>query len=528
VPKTSSITRVSNRIVASPLIWGGLACLGFYALLGQSTLNNPLVARYFESHPVEYITTALFFVGVAALVMKVLNLAIQRTGLEHPFLEAAPDDGQPVEDAAGLLSQLEGAPAPYRNGYLVRRLHAAVDFVRRKGTAETLDSHLHYLADEDVGRMHASYAFTRIIIWAIPILGFLGTVIGITLAIAQLSPQALEQSLPAVTSGLGVAFDTTALALSLSIVLMFAKFFVEQLETHLLVRIDQRVTEELVGRFQEYGGANDPNLAVIHRAADAVVGSSEQLIKLQAKIWQDTIDEANQRWTSLTSSAGEVVEKALAEAVASSLEQHTAVLDDRLEQHRARLAEAIAADVETIASATESHATTLAENSKEQVTILSECLREIGTELAESVDAHREAVSDGAAKHVDVLASSLAKHSEAIAESEQSLADENRRHMSEVQLAIVESAAAAVEQHEQLVKQGDVLLKVVDATGQIKRLEETLNHNLSALAGAHNFEETVTSLAAAIQLLSARLGYPTTDVASVQLELDDQQPPAAA
>jgi hypothetical protein len=54
-----------------------------------------------------------------------------------------------------------------------------------------------------------------------------------------------------------------------------------------------------------------------------------------------------------------------------------------------------------------------------------------------------------------------------------------------------------------------VLLKVVDATGQIARLESALNDNLIAVSKAHSFEEMAISLSAAIQLLSARLGHHT-------------------
>ena len=54
----------------------------------------------------------------------------------------------------------------------------------------------------------------RLIVWAIPILGFLGTVIGITMALNAIDPKAVEESMMQVTTGLGVKFDTTALALA--------------------------------------------------------------------------------------------------------------------------------------------------------------------------------------------------------------------------------------------------------------------------------------------------------------------------
>ena len=52
-----------------------------------------------------------------------------------------------------------------------------------------------------------------------------------------------------------------------------------------------------------------------------------------------------------------------------------------------------------------------------------------------------------------------------------------------------------------VLRQSDVLLKVVDATGQIATLEESLDRNLTAVQKSHNFEEMAINLSAAIQLL---------------------------
>ena len=60
-------------------------------------------------------------------------------------------------------------------------------------------------------------------------MGFLGTVIGITVAIANLSPSQME-NITDVVAGLGTAFDTTATALGLSMVLMFSHFLVDRQE----------------------------------------------------------------------------------------------------------------------------------------------------------------------------------------------------------------------------------------------------------------------------------------------------------
>ena len=89
--------------------------------------------------------------------------------------------------------------------------------------------------------------------------------------------------------------------------------------------------------------------------------------------------------------------------------------------------------------------------------------------------------------------------------------------LKEMQVALVEAAGTTVAQQEQLIKQGNILLKVIEATGQVKKLEDALNQNLATLASSHHFEQTVTSLSATLQLLSARLGQPGSSVDAVHL-----------
>ena len=54
-----------------------------------------------------------------------------------------------------------------------------------------------------------------------PILGFLGTVLGITEAIGGINPEQMNNDPGAISNGLTKAFDATALALSLTLVSMF-------------------------------------------------------------------------------------------------------------------------------------------------------------------------------------------------------------------------------------------------------------------------------------------------------------------
>ena len=110
--------------------------------------------------------------------------------------------------------------------------------------------------DDDAGLfereyMRASYALPRFMIWAIPILGFIGTVWGIGNGVAAFSTAlggvdsamdvsaALKENLPLVTTSLAAAFDTTFLALLLSVPLMLMMTWFEKAEEGYLILIDE-------------------------------------------------------------------------------------------------------------------------------------------------------------------------------------------------------------------------------------------------------------------------------------------------
>ena len=328
-------SRMTTLVLRSAILWGVALAVAFYALLHSGLVEDELVLRYFAAHPVEYLTTTLFAVGIAALGIKALNLLGQFRHLDRVRLGATPAAGRVAHDCAALRARLEALPATYRRGYLWHRLRDAIEHVQRRGTVDMLDEELKYLADATAARAHGSYALVRIIVWAIPILGFLGTVVGITLAVAKLSPEALESSLPEVTSGLGVAFDTTALALALSMALMFAQFIVDRWETRLLAEVDQRAQQQLAVCFELSTGPGDPHVTAVRRMADAVVHTTERLIQRQADLWSSTIDAANDRWQTLAEAAGDQLQAALEAGLVRHAEHLAASADEAARRNQA-------------------------------------------------------------------------------------------------------------------------------------------------------------------------------------------------
>ena len=68
-----------------------------------------------------------------------------------------------------------------------------------------------------------------------------------------------------------------------------------------------------------------------------------------------------------------------------------------------------------------------------------------------------------------------------------------------------------------MTRQTELMRGVVQATEQIIKLEDTLNHNLSALQTSRDFDQTIHSLTAAISLLNSRIAYAKSPTLPVRL-----------
>jgi biopolymer transport protein ExbB/TolQ len=251
--------------------------------------------RYFCGHPLEYITSAIFFTGMAILGLKLRRLPVERRALHH-VQQSAADRGWPSQrpgdarSAVGtLLNDLEAAlPAQAADCTISQRLNAVLQQISLRPDA-ALDDHLRYLADLAVDRLNQSYQLVRTVTWAVPIMGFLGTVIGITMAIANVTPEQLDSSLPEVTSGLAVAFDTTAQALGMSMVLVFGTFLVERSEQSVLNETEQFGIDVLLPLLE---ASSTEQTAPASTASTALA----ELLTRQAEFWNSRFSSLQSDW----------------------------------------------------------------------------------------------------------------------------------------------------------------------------------------------------------------------------------------
>lgn len=387
----NSIGRFFGWLTHSAVFWGTVAAAGFYALIDLGPLDYALVRRYCTGHMVEYLEVLLFAIGLAMLVLKTVDVLGQRWRLNHPLPEPG-DEADVKQRAAAWIQRLAALPSPVAGDALPQRLRRAMEFVAARGSTEGLDDEQKYWSETEAAASYSGFALFRVIVWAIPILGFLGTVLGITVALNSIDLAAPEKSMAEVLGGLGLKFDTTALALVLSMLLMFLHYFVERFESRLRDEVDRRAARLLAERFPSVPAGPDGQLLVVRRMAETMVAAAERLVERQTELWRGAIDAAAQRWTEMAATAG------------------------------ATLTEAVE--------------------------------RGLGESLARTR---------------------------------------------------VETAASLAELQQTAARQVELLEGAVRAAGEVAALERALNDNLSALAGAKHFEQTVTSLAAAVNLLTARL-----------------------
>jgi hypothetical protein len=301
------------------------------ALIAFGPFEASGLKRYIE-HPVEVVEVVLFCCALGALGSKMFGYLSQQAACRSTLLP--PWDGKsiPAADAPQLRAELHHNASRLGNSWLVRRLDAVLDFISKRGSAEGLDDQLRSLADADALSLDNSYALIRFITWAIPILGFLGTVLGITKAIAGVTPEVLEKSLSSVTEGLSLAFDTTAVGLALTMLTMFLSFVTERLEQSVQEQVDQFTEVELGHRFERAATEHGDYTLALRQNTGVLLKATEQLVQQQASVWAGALAAAQRQWAEAGQRQQSHLQTALEQALEKTLATHQARLA-ALEQH---------------------------------------------------------------------------------------------------------------------------------------------------------------------------------------------------
>jgi biopolymer transport protein ExbB/TolQ len=149
------------------------------------------------------------------------------------------------EDAREYSRRIQGLPPHLQRLLLPRCLLGALHRFATTGNINDVTTTAHALCDAEAERLESELSMIRYIAWAIPSIGFLGTVRGIGQALG-LAYQAVEGNISGVTQSLGVAFNSTFVALLLSLVLIFLMHQLQLLQERLVLDTQDYCDEHLI------------------------------------------------------------------------------------------------------------------------------------------------------------------------------------------------------------------------------------------------------------------------------------------
>ena len=342
------------RIVQAPLLWGGSIAFIFYQGLPHLPGYESSLRMLFSGHPIAYATTAMFWVGIAALAVKAFQVP-REAAATSPGLRIEPSLDTPDVTAEQLEVALDRLPSSQQDTMATRRLRSIASFIRGRKSTDGLDGHLSYLAEFAGEQLHNTYGLVRTITWAVPILGFLGTVVGITVAIQNLDPAKLETSFGEVSLGLGVAFGTTALALGLSLLLVFGTYFVDKLERSILAQVEMLALQTATDLFPPPAKSENPLVDAQAESAKQMLKQSEALISRQVTMWEQSLETLRDRWNDSLQRQQSKLEESLATATHQALAGQTEALrqQSQAQAQIASLLEDVAAGQDRLTTAQE-------------------------------------------------------------------------------------------------------------------------------------------------------------------------------
>ena len=200
--------------------------------------NHPAIAIILARGWTPYAMVGLFVLAMVTLFVKWRKLAFQRRAFKVELIPVGASFALTQKTALDVLKTLNDAVDDPKRFVLFSRIERALLNLKNVGNVSDVSEMLRASAENDENHVDSSYGLLSGIVWVIPILGFIGTVLGLSGAIggfgavlnSDASAASLKESLAPVTGSLSVAFDTTFLALVLAMVIQMTMTFLRRQE----------------------------------------------------------------------------------------------------------------------------------------------------------------------------------------------------------------------------------------------------------------------------------------------------------
>ncbi len=254
------LTGAPNTSVATA-VWLVVAValtIAFYLVLTVLPESRG-VAMFTQRGPVPYVVVTLTAWALLMLAVKLHKIAHQARALRFgDIVPADPDFVLSPGTVARVMERLKARCVDPVNFILFRRVEFALSNLRNIGRISDVDEVLNSRADADADAAESSYTLLRGLVWAIPVLGFIGTVQGLSASLGAFGAviqdtadfEQLKPALREVTGGLATAFDTTLVALVAALGVQMLLTVVRKREEDLLDACGDYCRKHVVGRLR--------------------------------------------------------------------------------------------------------------------------------------------------------------------------------------------------------------------------------------------------------------------------------------
>jgi biopolymer transport protein ExbB/TolQ len=195
---------------------------------------------------------------IAILLIKMLKISAQRTALRLRFMPDDPGFTLSTATVGRVIGAVETTVDDPSRFMLLDRVLTALKTIRNLGRPGDIGEVLNASADGDEAAMVSGYTLVGGFIWSVPVLGFLGTIIGLTEAIGNFGGvlkqkdnkdlDTLAAKLTDVLGGLDTAFITTGEGLVSALVLYLFCTAVRRADEQLLDDIRLYCTRHVTSR----------------------------------------------------------------------------------------------------------------------------------------------------------------------------------------------------------------------------------------------------------------------------------------
>jgi biopolymer transport protein ExbB/TolQ len=220
-----------------------------YNIIGQPTLKRifQMLGGNMPGGIIQFLTYLAFFWGMFEISSRFYKVKEEQSSFDMELLPEqeqwvlSPDD---VNDLKIKMIEKEKEQSLLMVGIIKK---AATKFRANKSISDVIEI-VSTQVKINMTKSENAQSLIRYLAWAIPSIGFIGTILGIAESLGYADQASEPEGLAQVTAAMYVAFDTTLISLILSIIIMYFIHSLQEQEDELHMHMEEYVIENLVNR----------------------------------------------------------------------------------------------------------------------------------------------------------------------------------------------------------------------------------------------------------------------------------------